>query len=280
VKKLQVFLLSLCLWAPCSAQGPHSVVSYNIRYAARGDAGQRQWGQRCDQVVDYLHRSGATLIGLQEALNHQLSDLKKGLSGFQFVGVGRDDGKEKGEFSPIFYDPKTWELDAKQSGTFWLSESPEKPGSMSWGNEIPRICTWARFIDNGGKGLYLYNTHWDHRSQASRVKSAQLIAQMIQKRQHPNDPYLVIGDFNATTENPAILSLMDLAQLTTFQESQKASFNHWKPSLEAGLRIDHVFTSKGVKATTLAVEANGDPVGSDHHPVILRGLRFESREVK
>lgn len=275
MKRLFSFLGALLMSGILSANESFDLVSYNIRYAARGDGGTKAWDARKGTVTEYLKNSGAGFIGLQEVLHHQLQDVAKALPEMKYIGLGRDDGKQKGESSPIFYDPKKWTLDEQNHGTFWLSETPDVPGSKSWGNSITRICTWARFVGKDGKAFYLYNTHWDHRSQPSREKSAALIAKMISTRKFQKEPYVVMGDFNATTGNPAIVTLMDSAKLVDHGgEKQKATFNQWKPGLKDGMRIDHIFTSKDLKVSGLKVESNGDPVGADHHPVILRGASF------
>ena len=275
MKKIFSLLGGLVLSTGLASAESFNLVTYNIRYAASGDRGTQSWDARKATVVKYLKESKAEIFGLQEALNHQLAFVDEALPDFRFVGVGRDDGKKKGEYSPIFYDSKKWTPDAKEQGTFWLSDSPSVPGSKSWGNQIPRVCSWARFVQADGKALYVFNTHWDHQSQPSREKAAEFILERIAKRAHPDEPVVLMGDFNAMTNNPAIKALLNPKVLRDpGGEDQHLSFNHWKPGLVAGLRIDHIFTTEGVTATKLEVESNGDPVGADHHPVILREVKF------
>jgi len=275
MKMILSLLGGLALSAGLTAAEPFNLVTYNIRFAASGDKGTRSWDARKATVVKYLEESKAEIFGLQEALEHQLVFIDAAMSDFQFMGVGRDDGKKKGEYSPIFYHSKKWTPDPKEQGTFWLSETPSVPGSMSWGNQIPRVCSWARFVSTDGKALYVYNTHWDHQSQPSREKAAELILARIVKRTHSEEPVILMGDFNAMTNNPAIKTLLKSGILRDpGGAEQHLSFNLWKPELVSGLRIDHLFTTAGVKAGKLEVEANGDPVGADHHPVILRDVKF------
>ncbi|MGB1260282.1 MAG: endonuclease, partial [Akkermansiaceae bacterium] len=140
-------LYSICsLWL-CTASFLTADVclSYNIRYDAGGDRGERDWKQRRGKVTDFILSQKPSVIGLQEVLYKQLLDVEKKLTEYGRVGVGRDDAKKRGEFSPIFYRKSDWKLDS--NGTFWLSDTPKKPGSKSWGNGIPRICTWARLLD-------------------------------------------------------------------------------------------------------------------------------------
>jgi endonuclease/exonuclease/phosphatase family metal-dependent hydrolase len=219
----------------------------------------------------------ASIIGLQEVKHNQLLDMTKGLPNYAYIGVGRDDGKMAGEFSPIFYDHKIWRLDAEEHGTYWLSDTPEVIASRTWGNYHNRICSWARFIKisgpDKGSALYVYNTHWDHRSQPARLKSGELMLKKVKTRKHPEDPYIVMGDFNATTENPAIIQFLKSGLLLDHATKKTKSSSHWKEALEAGLRIDHIFTSPFYKKAILQVDSNGDGKGnaaSDHHPVRLR----------
>lgn len=253
------------------AMGEIKVVTYNIRQDTGGDQGERDWGKRAPRVVKFLKEGGCSIIGLQEAKHNQVEDVKKGLPKFVQLGVGRDDGKTRGEYSPIFFDPVVWIVDSTEQGTFWLSDTPEKPGSMTWGNRVTRICSWVRLTGKDGKSLYVYNTHWDHQSQPSREKAAVLILKRIAARKHAQDPVILMGDFNATTINPAIKTLLGSGDLVDHGgDAQKQTFNHWKPGLNDGLRIDHVFTSSSIKDGKIEVPAAGDPVGSDHNPVILK----------
>lgn len=221
-------------------------------------------------VVKFLNEGGFSIIGLQEVKHNQLEDVQKGLPSFKRIGVGRDDGKKSGEYSPLFYDPAIWTADENEQGTFWLSDTPKVPGSKTWGNGVTRICSWARLTGKNGKSIYVYNTHWDHQSQPSREKAALLVLERIKARTSGDDPVILMGDFNATTENPAIKTLLNSALLVDHGgEEQMVTFNFWKAELKEGLRIDHIFTSPSFKNGRFEVLADGDPVNSDHHPVVL-----------
>lgn len=251
---------------------PIKIVTYNIRYDASGDRGVRDWKNRKKTVAQYLLKQNPSVIGMQEVLYSQLLDISKALPNYSYIGVGRSDGKTRGEYSPIFYKRSTWKLDPNEHGTFWLSDTPKIPNSRSWGNGIPRICTWARLIGKDDTAIYIYNTHWDHQSQASREKAAELILKTIQTRQYKNDPFILIGDFNASTENPAIKKLLASGLLTDQGKQQMLTFNQWKSELRPGLRIDHIFTSTSIKHVTVTVQASGNPPGSDHHPILATGV--------
>lgn len=262
-----LFLSSASLYAD---KDPLTVISYNIRLDAFGDWGKRDWDRRKNTVTDYLHNNNTGIIGLQEVLHKQLLDVEKALPDYAHLGVGREDGRTKGEYSPLFYHRATWTLDPKEHGTFWLSATPAIPNSRSWGNDFTRICTWARLLDKDGRALYVYNTHWDHRSSESREKSAELIMETIKKRTHPNEPFILMGDFNATTDDSEIRILLESGLLIDHGKVQVDSFNQWQAQLIPGLRIDHIFTSTSIDQATVVVEANGEPPGSDHHPILAR----------
>ena len=260
--------------------GSVTLISYNIRQDTESDKGPKDWGQRKGMVTGYLLRKNAAVIGLQEVRHNQLLDLDKALPGHAFLGVGREDGKTRGEYSPIFYDRKVWNLDPEENGTFWLSETPGIANSRSWGNKHTRICTWARLVAANDpekkKAIYIYNTHWDHQSQPARVNSALLMLKRIKERSHKKDPYILMGDLNATVENPAVKSLIGSGLLTDHGKNKYRSSSKWKAGLVPGLRIDHIFTSPSIEAEKLRVESNRNAEnysGSDHHPVVLRIIK-------
>lgn len=266
MKYLAAFLL-LSLLSP---GGEIKLTSYNIRQDTPGDQGDRDWSKRTAGVIRFLKEGEFSIIGLQEARHNQVEDIKRGLPNLKQLGVGRSDGKKGGEYSPLFYDPKVWTADEKEQGTFWLSDTPEKPGSMTWGNQVTRICSWARLIGTDEEAIYVYNTHWDHQSQPSREKAAILILERIKARKNKKEPVVLMGDFNATTDNAAIKTLLESKLLVDHGGAeQKLTFNFWKPGLNPGLRIDHIFTSPSLKEGRFEVISDGDPVNSDHHPVVL-----------
>lgn len=248
-----------------------AAVSYNIRYDARGDTGARDWDQRKDKLTGYLHNCRASVIGLQEVLHSQLDDVRKALPGHRHIGAGRLDGKTRGEHCPLFYDARVWRPDPAEQGTFWLSDTPDAAASTSWGYGIPRICTWARLVHaKTGRAIYVYNTHWDHRSQHSREESAKLILRKIRTRTHAADPFILMGDLNADTGNKAVRTLLASGILTDPGKRQFLTFNQWKAPLVPGKRIDHIFVSKHWNNASAVVEANGKATAaSDHHSVVL-----------
>jgi endonuclease/exonuclease/phosphatase family metal-dependent hydrolase len=218
------------------------------------------------------------IVGLQEALQFQLEAILANFPEFKSIGIGRDPGGE-GEYAAILY---LWErFEEVDSGTFWLSETPEVP-STHWGNKHLRICTWARLLDKeSGRHLYIYNTHFDHQIQPSRENSSLLLAERIADRSH-KDPVIVTGDFNAGEDNPAITYLtgMDSALgkspiqlIDTFRqlfpdEQTVGTFNGFK-GVSDGKKIDYVFVQPGtqVKEAAIIRDSKDGRYPSDHYPV-------------
>ena len=138
-------------------------MTFNIRVDTILD-GFNGWSRRRDMVCDVISDCRPDILGLQEALKRQVDDILEGVEGYDVIGVGRKDGKTKGEYSCILY--RTDRFEPIDSGTFWLSNRPESPGSLTWGNLCSRICTWGRFVNKWtGRAFYVYNTHLDHLSQ-------------------------------------------------------------------------------------------------------------------
>ncbi len=181
-------------------------MSFNIRFGTAAD-GENAWPMRREAVAKTLSDFDPDMVGIQEALDFQLHELEALVPDMARFGVGRDDGETEGEYAPILY--RIDRLELVDRGTFWFSDTPEVPGSMSWGNEIPRICTWGRFRDRrSGRTFLLFNLHWDHRSQPSREEGAGLLVERIEILRGPDEPVVITGDFNAGEDNPAFLRVM------------------------------------------------------------------------
>ena len=156
--------------AAATADSSLIVMTFNIRYGTASD-GENAWPKRKQLVIDRIRQSKADIVGLQEVLRFQIDELIAAMPEYSFVGVGRDDGKSGGEHAAILYRHATLELGpdgiVATHGDFWLSDTPETPGSKSWGNNITRVCTWARLREKStGQSLFFVNTHLDHESQA------------------------------------------------------------------------------------------------------------------
>lgn len=175
--KLTTVLLAMLLSCSLSAQRLY-VGTYNIRYNNSNDEKEgNAWAMRCPQLCDFINFEQPDIFGTQEVLVDQLLDLKKRLDGYDYIGVGRDDGKERGEYAAIFY--KKDQLRLLDSGNFWLSPTPEH-ASLGWDAACIRICTWGKFQDKtSGKQFLFFNTHMDHVGVIARRESAQLILKRI-----------------------------------------------------------------------------------------------------
>ena len=252
-------------------------VAFNIRFDNPKD-GENAWPNRKEMVGKWIESESPDVIGLQEALRHQINDIKKVATAYSEYGVGRDDGKSRGEHCTILYLKKRFTLDKKDCGTFWFSDTPEKIASKSWGNEIPRICTWARLIHKKtGKGFYLYNVHYDHQSQSSRIGASNLIIERISNRKQSNEPIILMGDFNAAEKNPAItvfkeepLKLVDTFRVVKPDEKMVKTFHGFRGGSYMGGKIDHVFilpkTAK-VRSAEIVRFNKDKRYLSDHYPV-------------
>jgi endonuclease/exonuclease/phosphatase family metal-dependent hydrolase len=273
-----VVLLGACAVSLAASAGRGAavwVMSFFFRYGTAND-GANAWPLRRELVLRVIREFQPDLLGVQEALRFQLDELQAGLGGYGELGVGRDDGREAGEYSAILYDGRR--LEAIEHGTFWLSDSPAEPGSMSWGNRIPRIVTWARFREReGGATFYAFNTHWDHESQPSRERSAELLLRRIAARTVPTDPVIITGDFNAGESNPALRALVTPAADVAFRDSYRVlhpdarvvgTFNGFAGD-STGDKIDAVLVTAGwrVLAAGIVRSAAGGRYPSDHFPV-------------
>ena len=249
-------------------------MSFNVRYGTAAD-GENAWPLRREMVAGVLGEFQPDVVGIQEALLFQLEELSALLPEMSWVGVGRDDGVTEGEFAAILY--RSDRLEVVGEGTFWFSDTPEVPGSMTWGNEIPRICTWGRFRDRASGAVFtLFNLHWDHRSQISRERGAQLLLDRIRNRGNPQDRVLVTGDFNAGEENPAFRALLEAEDPSLkdsfrvrFPEARGVGTFHGFNGGSEGEKIDAILVGYGWEVLDAEIEraSSSGRYPSDHHPV-------------
>lgn len=253
-----------------------SVLSFNIRYGTADD-GENSWPRRKELVFDVIRDRNSDFVGLQEALRFQIDAIREAVPGYGEVGVGRDDGKEAGEYSAILYRQDRWKVD--ESGTFWLSDTPNVPGSASWGNGITRIVTFARFVEaSTDRAIWVFNTHFDHQSQPSREKSAELLARRIAERD-PAEPVIVTGDFNAGEDNPAVqyltgpatgspVRLVDTFRAVHPDADNVGTFNGFAGTSD-GPKIDYVLVEPGTRVLQADIirDEDKDRYPSDHFPV-------------
>ena len=182
------------------------LLSYNIRYNNPAD-GENAWPYRKAKVSGLLQLYQPDLIGLQEVLHDQLTDVAHALPNFGWLGVGRDDGQKRGEYAPIFY--RRARFDVADSGTFWLSETPQVAGSFGWDAVCVRIATWAILVDKLTQTEWLHlNTHFDHKGQLAQLNSVRLLAQFLTGRRDIGR-ILVTGDFNCVSGSPPYQRLIE-----------------------------------------------------------------------
>ena len=257
-----------------------NVMTYNIRYGTADD-GENRWSARRRMVFDAIRRQSPDVVGLQEALDGQLHEITTALPGYAVVGVGREDGREKGEYAAILF--RKSRLRVAEAGTFWFSDTPGVPGSTSWGNRVTRICTWARFIDHDGRAFWHFNVHLDHESQASRERSTQLLLERIEARSVRDEPVIVTGDFNAGEKDPALATLLgpgpggEPAFVDTFRilhpdEQRVGTYSAFAFGKTNGEKIDYVLAEPGTEVTRAGIVrwSRHGRYPSDHFPVVAR----------
>lgn len=245
-----------------------SVGTCNVRWD-NPDDGEHRWELRRERLTALLRSWAPDVLGLQEPLRHQLHYLRQALPEYDAVGVGRDDGVAAGEFCPILYRRDRFQ--SADGGTFWLSEEPETPGSVAWGARHPRICTWAGLVERDTNAAFsVYNLHLDHESQAARENGVALLLERISQRAAPG-PVIVLGDFNAEPDNPAVLRLQEAASpglRNALAAVPEGTFHGFTGEASDG-PIDYIFHSP--EWQTLAAQVlHGDglrPFPSDHFPV-------------
>jgi endonuclease/exonuclease/phosphatase family metal-dependent hydrolase len=269
---------------PAPAASPLTVMTFNIRYGTAND-GENHWTRRRELLFEVLRTADADLIGLQEALRFQIDEILAAVPGYGVVGVGRDDGKAAGEMSAILF--RTGRFHVAESGTFWFSDTPETPGSKSWGNRITRIASWARFIDRDGRGFFHFNLHLDHESQPSREKSTALLLQRIAARRVPAEPVVVTGDFNVGERNPALATLVgepgrpataapppfvDTFRVLHREDREVGTFTAFEAGKTTGDKIDYVLVQPGttVLSADIVRTSRDGRYPSDHFPVVAR----------
>jgi endonuclease/exonuclease/phosphatase family metal-dependent hydrolase len=273
MKKL-IFLILIVIPAALFPQ-QMNVITFNIRYNTPND-GVNAWPNRIEMVTGLLKFHEADLFGMQEALYEQILDVQKNMPGFEWFGVGRDDGEKGGEFSPIFFNKSKFIL--IENGTFWLSETPEKP-SKGWDAALNRVVTWGKFKSKvTGKIFYYYNTHFDHRGDEARKKSADLITSKIREMAgSAGYPVILTGDFNLTPEAQGIANikkyLRDSRDITiTPPYGPTGTFNSFDWNAPMKDRIDFVFVNDMVEVLKYGVLTDSKDMRwpSDHLPVLAR----------
>ncbi len=257
---------------------PVNVMSFNIRYD-NPDDGLDNWKYRKDRVANAVRFYQVDVLGTQEMLNNQLEELKLRLPEYEVVGVGREDGKEKGEYAALWYRKNRFAL--LDSGHFWLSETPDIPGSKGWDGACERMASWVKLKDNlSGKSLFVLNTHLDHVGAVARREGVNLILNRVNELSG-GLPVIVTGDFNAEPDSDVIAyvtdssnagHLADTRQLSPVVYGPAWSFHDFgKIPYDARPLIDYVFVNHGLKVLRYGVlaETENGAFLSDHVPVLV-----------
>lgn len=248
--------------------------TFNVRYDNPGDS-LNSWLYRRDTVCGFIRTRGLDVVGMQEVLHGQLEDLKAGLPGYAAVGVGRDDGKQAGEYSPLFYRADKFEL--LDSSTFWLSQYPDSAGFIGWDGACTRIATWAKLRDRAtGKVFMAVNTHFDHVGTEARRQGALLIIRRI-KDIVGDRPAVLTGDFNVNDRSEAYRTLTtndfvlrDAYKIADRRTGPAYTFHDFgREPMERREKIDFIFVTPHVKVLRADIAPNPEtPTGylSDHNP--------------
>lgn len=245
------------------------VSSFNIRFDNPGD-NENRWDNRKQSIVLFLESENLDIIGMQEALVHQKNYLDHQLTAYESIGIGREDGLAAGEFAPIYYKKEAFTL--LDSGTFWLSETPESP-SIGWDAVLERICTYVYLRDNrNGRIVHFYNAHFDHVGNEARQNSARLIMDFIQSNS-ANEWVILAGDLNTEPDSEPYNVILEGGLRDSYNSRVRfgpvGTFNGFEPSSSFSRRIDFIFMNGFSSVSYFAndLTVNGNFI-SDHFPVI------------
>lgn len=260
------------------------VMSFNVRFARAGhseESKENNWNDpehpRRDRAIRVIREYEPDLLGVQEAREGQIADLEAALPGYEFYGVGRDDGKSEGEFSGIFY--RKDRFTQKDAGSFWLSAKPDEVGTTFSFNKLPRVASWVKLADTkSGREFVYLNMHWDHQDDEARKKSAPLVLEQLQKIAG-DAATIVTGDLNNKETSPAFSKLTSeirpgrklldsYRELNPKRSPDEASFDEWKGTVK-GSRIDFILHTSEFKPTAAEIVRTSydGRWPSDHYPV-------------
>ncbi len=246
-----------------------TVMTFNIRYGTAPD-GENVWANRRDGVMKLIKDNDPDVFGVQEALASQVDAIAEALPEYSMIGVGRDDGVRKGEFSALFYRSKSLTLDSQ--GTRWISNSPLDVGSVGPGATLPRIFCWGVFEKKGFGRVRVVNTHWDHQSADARLLGAQQIGEFLKSEQEM--PAVVMGDFNCTPDSAPVRHLVASGlTLGRPKEGPFVTFQGFDPKVKDGDMIDHLLVNSHFEFVSVKIDRTLLPSGrtpSDHYPVVAR----------
>jgi endonuclease/exonuclease/phosphatase family metal-dependent hydrolase len=266
-----------------------NVGSINVRLLAKGDYKKHNgWDERKSYLCDMINFEAFDIFGAQEVKKPQLDDMLALLPDYTYIGVGRDDGKEKGEYSPVFYRKKDFKLLA--SGTFWLSETPDKV-SKGWDGLCRRVCTWGYFQRKSDKSrFYFLSTHLDHRGAVAKMEGAKLIVKFM-KEKCKGENAIVVGDFNVVQDSEPYNVfakcgfLNDTYEAAKYRFAPNGTFSGFNPYSFTSRRIDHIFVTNDIKVSrygtlTYHYYRNKKGVEQEMDTAAPKEIKGENREIK
>ncbi len=262
MKKKLLLSLLFAAFAVSQLSAQMLVGSYNIRLKVSSDSvNGNVWGKRCQVMCDQLNFMSPDIFGTQEVLHVQLLDMLDRLDGYDYIGVGRDDGNTGGEYAAIFY--KTDRLRLLDYGNFWLNETPDRPG-LGWDAACIRICTWGKFASQTAtddEAFYFFNLHMDHVGVVARREAAKLIVSKVREIAQ-GAPVIVTGDFNVD-QNDEIYSIFTQSALlkdsylaSRIRFAENGTFNSFDTDLYTDSRIDHIFVSPSIGVDAYGILTN------------------------
>lgn len=271
--KRLIYLLAAVAFTACGSATSLSVMTFNMRYDNPED-GQNNWRFRRERVAGVIKAQEVDVLGTQELLSNQFNDLSGLLTGYQGVGVGRLDGAESGEYCAVFFRKDRFTL--LDSGTFWLSETPEVVGSLGWDGACERIATWVVLRDRDGRELFFIDTHLDHVGQVARDEGVSLLMKRIETLSGGR-PVILTGDFNSEPGSSVVAHvqkdgvLRDATAIAQQRSGTDWSFSDFGqiPEAERPL-LDYIFVSGDIEALRYEVLPDTFDGGyvSDHAPVM------------
>jgi endonuclease/exonuclease/phosphatase family metal-dependent hydrolase len=272
IKYLKILILPCAVLLACGEPDKQNldVMTFNIRYE-NPDDGMFAWDSRKEMVFWLIEKYDPDILGVQEALESQMLELDKALSTYDWTGVGREDGDCRGEYIPVFYRKDRFQI--AEEGYFWLSERPEKAGSLGWDAACTRMVNWIGLVDTDKSKYFVFNTHFDHVGEEARIKSAKMLSDSV-KSIAGNSPVIILGDFNAPPGSDPLNILTEFfidARVLGVEKAYESAttFVGFPADLTRSDIIDHIFITRhfNVEKFEIISDNAGGFFPSDHLPV-------------
>lgn len=266
-----IYLFYFISFLACQPDQPQDIrlMTYNIRYNTPADE-PNWWENRKEKVASVILKNSPDVIGVQEALTGQITQLDSFLADYDYYGIGRSDGKTKGEYAALFF--KKERFNVLDKGTFWLSETPAVAGSVGWDAAMERICSWMHLESViSQKSFYVFNAHFDHVGKEARKKSIELIAKKIQQIA-PDAPVIFMGDLNFEPHEPPFSIILKNGFKDSFTNSEtECTYTGFAVEGAACNRIDYIFTNNKWRVNSFFIDNENDGIffPSDHLPVVI-----------